>query len=99
MIEFDLRMFFYGLVLALPFAIINFILVVRAMLPRQGETPLAAYNRLMARIMLKMGISLAVLFLAALQGAGFVLGALTGLLLQFGLYPFAVKYFKGKGVR
>lgn len=83
-----------GLGFALPFALFNAHITLKALTPREGETALAAYNRLMARVLVKMFISLAVLVLAGIKGVSFLLGALVGLLLQFILYiqPIWKKY-------
>lgn len=82
----NLKDFFLGLGFALPFALFNAYITITALKPREGESPLAAHNRLMGRMLVKMFISLAVLFLAGLQGIYFLFGSLVGLLLQYGLY-------------
>lgn len=96
--QLNLKEFLLGLGFALPFALFNAHIILQALAPREGETVLAAHNRFMARVLVKMFITLAVLLLAGLQGISFLFGSLAGLLLQFTLYlPPIWKKYQRKG--
>ncbi|MGI9952102.1 hypothetical protein V3F56_07035 [Moorellaceae bacterium AZ2] len=71
-----------GVVAALPVSLGFYMWLVRSVEGAEGLTPGEAQNVFLRRALIRMGLFLALLLLAAVGGPSFLLGVLSGLLLQ-----------------
>lgn len=71
-----------GIGIGLPVSIFNYWLVASAVPDRPGLTPRQMKGFFLRRAMLRLGIAMAVLIVAALGGAEFLIGVAVGLTLQ-----------------